>query len=429
MYRETPAAPYRTVMDPDQDAAEAGTAPGAGGAAAGGSLLLRVSGPDQPGITADLMTVLELSDAQVQDLEQVLVRGHLTLAVALSEPADGGDAVREVLEHFGRSRGLLVELVAAPPPRPSLQSSDAITVLGHELQAPLSPAELGAVAGGITAAGGNIDRIVRLARYPVYAYEFRVNGADRGVLAKHLGEAAAGHRLDIALQPAGLERRAKRLVVLDVDSTLIQDEVIELLAEQAGCLEEVRAVTERAMAGELDFESALRERVRRLAGLDADALDRARAAMRLAPGARTFVRTLKRLGYTVGIVSGGFTHFTGWLARELDLDHAEANELEVADGVLTGEVLGPVVDRARKAQLLRHFAAAEGVPLSQTVAVGDGANDLDMLAAAGLGIAFNAKPLVQEAADTTVNVPYLDAILFVLGVTRDEVERADAVVD
>ena len=394
------------------------------------TLLLRVSGPDHPGITADLMTVLELSGAEVQDVEQVLVRGHLTLAVALADPGDGGGDLRSLLDHFGQHRGLSVTLVTASvaPSRPA-RSSDAITVLGHELETPLSPAELGAVAGGINAAGGNIDRIVRLARYPVYAYEFRATGADRSVLAKHLGEAAAIHRLDVALQPAGLERRAKRLVVLDVDSTLIQDEVVELLAAQAGCLDEVREITERAMAGELDFETALRERVRRLAGLDAAALDRARDAMRLTPGARTFVRTLKRLGYTIGIVSGGFTHFTDGLAGELGLDHAEANELGILDGVLTGEVLGPVVDRARKAELLRLFAALEGVPLSQTVAVGDGANDVDMLTAAGLGIAFNAKPLVQEAADTTVNVPYLDAVLFVLGVTRDEVEGADAAID
>ncbi|UDY36844.1 phosphoserine phosphatase SerB [Dermatobacter hominis] len=389
------------------------------------SLLLRVSGPDRPGITADLMTVLDRAGAEVQDVEQVLVRGHLTLAVALAAPADGGTALRAVLDDLARSRDVHIELVPAPAPRSAHATTDAVTVLGHELETPLSPAEIGAVAGGINAAGGNIDRIVRLARYPVYAYEFRVTGADPTALAKHLGEAAATHRLDVALQPEGLERRAKRLVVLDVDSTLIQDEVIELLAEEAGCVEEVRAVTERAMAGELDFTTALRERVRRLEGLDAEAIERARARMRLTPGARTFVRTLKRLGYTVGIVSGGFTQFTDGLAAELGLDHAHANVLEVAGGVLTGEVLGDVVDRAAKARLLRSFAELEGVPLSQTVAVGDGANDLDMLAAAGLGIAFNAKPLVQEAADTTVNVPYLDAILFVLGVTRDEVERAD----
>jgi phosphoserine phosphatase len=403
-------------------------APGAGDDP-GAGWLLRVSGLDHPGITADLMDVLDLALVEVQDLEQVLVRGFLTLAVALAEPPGGPDSLRELLDRFAVERSLRVELVPAPA-RPSGPSGiDAVTVLGHELQTPLSPAELGAVAGCVTAAGGNIDRIVRLARYPVYAYEFRVADADADALRKHLGQAAAAHRLDIAVQPAGLERRAKRLVVLDVDSTLIQDEVIELLAAEAGCRDDVRAVTERAMAGELDFETALRERVRRLAGLDEAALGRARDAMRLTPGARTFVRTLKRLGYTVGIVSGGFTHFTDGLARDLELDHAVANRLEIVDGRLTGEVLGPVVDRARKAELLREFAQAEGIPPSQTVAVGDGANDLDMLTAAGLGIAFNAKPVVQEAADTTVNVPYLDAILFVLGVTRDEVERADAVVD
>jgi phosphoserine phosphatase len=389
--------------------------------------LVRVSGPDRPGITTDLMTVLELVDAEVQDLEQVLVRGHLTLAAAVATSLST-EELTQVLDHFASQRCLRVEVDRVPDAPTDKGNVDAVTVLGHALEASLSPAELGAVAAGIAAAGGNIDRIVRLARYPVHAYEFRVTGADPITLRRHLGEAAAGHRLDIALQPEGIGRRAKRLVVLDVDSTLIQDEVIELLAAEADCLGPVRDITTRAMLGEVDFESALRERVLLLEGLDVSALDRARTAMRLTPGARTFVRTLKRLGYSVGIVSGGFTHFTDWLTGELDLDHAVANELEVVDGRLTGQVLGPVVDRRRKAELLRAFAEREGVPLSQTVAVGDGANDLDMIAAAGLGIAFNAKPVVQEAADTTVNVPYLDAILFVLGVTRDEVERADTAV-
>jgi phosphoserine phosphatase len=391
---------------------------------AGTALLVRVSGPDHPGITTDLMTVLGLVGARVQDLEQVLVRGHLTLATVLDVECDRED-LSQTLAHFAEQRHLRVEIEPVPATPTEKGHVDAVTVLGHELEAALSPEELGAVAAGIAAAGGNIDRIVRLARYPVHAYEFRVTGAEPIALQRHLGEAAAAHRLDVAIQPEGLGRRAKRLVVLDVDSTLIQDEVIELLAAEAGCEEQVRELTARAMTGELDFETTLRERVRLLAGLDVAALERARSAVRLTPGARTFVRTLKRLGYCVGIVSGGFTHFTDALAAELDLDHAVANELEVRDGRLTGEVLGPVVDRARKAELLAGFAEAEGIPLSQTVAVGDGANDLDMLAAAGLGVAFNAKPVVQEAADTTVNVPYLDAILFVLGVTRDEVERAD----
>ena len=391
------------------------------------SILVRVSGPDRPGITTDLMTVLDLVDAEVQDLEQVLVRGHLTLAAAVT--TDAPDELAAVLDRFAAERCLQVELDEVPATPIEKGRIDAVTVLGHELEVALSPAELGAVAAGVAAAGGNIDRIVRLARYPVYAYEFRVTGADPIALRRHVAEASAAHGLDVAIQPEGLGRRAKRLVVLDVDSTLIQDEVIELLAEEAGVLGPVRDITTRAMLGEVDFAAALRERVGLLEGLEVDALERARHRMRLTPGARTFVRTLKRLGYGVGIVSGGFTHFTDWLRRELDLDHAVANELEVADGRLTGRVLGPVVDRRRKADLLREFAGKEHIPLSQTVAVGDGANDLDMLATAGLGIAFNAKPVVQEAADTTVNVPYLDAILFVLGVTRDEVEAADAVVD
>jgi phosphoserine phosphatase len=392
------------------------------------TVLVRVSGPDHPGITTDLMTVLELAGAEVQDLEQVLVRGHLTLAAVIATPMSPDD-LAATLDHFATERHLRVEIDRVPAQPTEKGSIDAITVLGHELEAALSPAELGAIAGCIAAAGGNIDRIVRLARYPVHAYEFRVTGAEQVALRRYLGQAAASHRLDIAVQPEGIGRRAKRLVVLDVDSTLIQDEVIELLAAEAGCEPEVRALTERAMTGELDFEQALRARVELLAGLDEAALDRARAAMRLTPGARTFVRTLKRLGYSVGIVSGGFTHFTDWLAEQLALDHAVANELEIHDGRLTGRVLGTVVDRRRKAELLASFARAEGIPLSQAVAVGDGANDLDMLSTAGLGIAFNAKPVVQQAADTTVNVPYLDAVLFVLGVTRDEVERADTAVD
>ena len=392
------------------------------------TVLVRVSGPDHPGITTDLMTVLELAGAEVQDLEQVLVRGHLTLAAVIATPM-APEELAATLAHFASERHLRVEIDRVPAQPTEKGNIDAITVLGHELEAALSPAERGAIAGCIAAAGGNIDRIVRLARYPVHAYEFRVTGAEQEALRRYLGQAAASHRLDIAVQPEGIGRRAKRLVVLDVDSTLIQDEVIELLAAEAGCEEQVHALTERAMLGELDFEEALRARVALLQGLDEAALERARTAMRLAPGARTFVRTLKRLGYTVGIVSGGFTHFTDWLATELVLDHAVANELEIVDGLLTGRVLGPVVDRRRKAELLASFARAEGIPLSQAVAVGDGANDLDMLTTAGLGIAFNAKPVVQEAADTTVNVPYLDAVLFVLGVTRDEVERADTAVD
>ncbi|CAM5715570.1 hypothetical protein SALBM217S_09986 [Streptomyces griseoloalbus] len=231
--------------------------------------------------------------------------------------------------------------------------------------------------------------------------------------------------MDIAVVAAGLHRRAQRLVVMDVDSTLIQDEVIELFAAHAGCEDKVAEVTAAAMRGELDFEQSLHARVALLAGLDASVVDKVRGEVRLTPGARTLIRTLKRLGYQVGVVSGGFTQVTDDLQEQLGLDFAQANTLEIVDGKLTGRVTGEIVDRAGKARLLRRFAAEAGVPLSQTVAIGDGANDLDMLNAAGLGVAFNAKPVVREAAHTAVNVPFLDTVLYLLGITREEVEAAD----
>jgi phosphoserine phosphatase len=265
-----------------------------------------------------------------------------------------------------------------------------------------------------------------MARYPVTAIEIAVSGADPEALRTVLALEGVRQRLDVAVQAGGLYRRAKRLIVMDVDSTLIQGEVIEMLAGHAGRLEEVAAVTEQAMRGELDFAESLRHRVARLEGLPASALDEVYDAIQLAPGARTLVRTLKRLGYKFAIVSGGFSQITDKLAAELGIDYAKANELEIVDGKLTGRVLGEIVDRAGKATALRQFAEQSGTPLSQTVAIGDGANDLDMLAAAGLGVAFNAKPVVRAAADTHLSVPYLDTILYLLGISREEVEAADA---
>jgi phosphoserine phosphatase len=297
-----------------------------------------------------------------------------------------------------------------------------VTVIGR----PLSAAGLAAIAGRIADTGANIDRISRMARYPVTAMEIAVSGADPETLRTVLALEGVRQGLDVAVQDGGLYRRAKRLIVMDVDSTLIQGEVIEMLAEHAGRLDEVAAVTEQAMRGELDFEESLRHRVAALEGLSQTALDEVYAAIELAPGARTLVRTLKRLGYQFAIVSGGFSQITDKLAAELGIDYAKANELEIVDGVLTGRVVGEIVDRAGKAAALREFAVRSATPLTQTVAIGDGANDLDMLAAAGLGVAFNAKPVVRAAADTHLSVPYLDTILYLLGITREEVEVADA---
>jgi len=385
------------------------------------TLLVTVSGDDRPGVTSTLFDAIADVGAEVLDLEQVVVRGHLTLALLLSAGPQN-TRLREVVASVATSLGMRVSVASGSGDNaPRRSGRAAVVVIG----APLLASAVAAVTTRIATHGANIDRIRRLSRYPVTTVEFDISGADVAVLRTELSLEAAVRGVDIAVAPAGLARRGRRLVVIDVDSTLIQDEVIELLAGHAGREAEVAEVTAAAMRGELDFAESLRARVATLAGLPVSVLDEVRADIQLTPGARTLVRTLKRLGFSVAVVSGGFIEIVGPLAAELEIDHAQANRLDVCDGLLTGALVGEIVDRRGKAEALRRFAAAEHLPMSRTVAIGDGANDLDMLAAAGLGIAFNAKPLVREQADTSVNVPYLDAVLYLLGITREEIEDAD----
>ena len=383
-------------------------------------ILARISGHDGPGITAGLMEVLAQGGCTLHDVEQVVLRDRLSLSVLISVP-EGEPTVRDVL-YYAWEKGLQAdfEVVEEDPSGPP-KLRFAVTVIGAEV----TPEAFGAVATAIASAGGNIDSIERLSRYPVISYELAVSGGDHAAMRSSLLVTSASHDVDVAVQAEGLTRRSKRLVVLDVDSTLTQNEAIDLLAAEAGVATEVAALTARAMRGEIDFTTALLDRVALLRGLPVEAIEKVRQQIMLTPGARTFVRTLRRMGMKIAIVSGGFTVFTDRLLTDLGLNHAFANELEITDGKVTGKLIGPPIDRARKAAILREVAAAEGVPLDQTVAIGDGANDLDMLAAAGLGIAFNAKPVVRDAADTAVSVPYLDTILFLLGIRRDEVEAAD----
>jgi phosphoserine phosphatase len=387
------------------------------------TLLVTVTGRDRPGVTSRLFSALAEHDLSVVDVEQVVIRGRLVLGVLLScTTAPDLTAIHRQVTSLAEDLGLEAEITAGSGEPARLRGSLHVTVLGRLL----SPAAIAGIAGRIAASGANIDRISRLAHRPVTCIEFDISGADPAALRTALARESVDRGVDVAVQRGGLHRRAMRLVVMDVDSTLVSGEAIDLLAARAGCEAKVAEITASAMRGELEFGAALAERVALLAGLDASVIDEVRSQLRLAPGARTLIRTLRRLGYKCGIVSGGFTQFTDGLAADLALDYAAANTLEIEGGKLTGQITGPVIDRAGKAQALRDFAAASGVPLSQTVAVGDGANDLDMIAAAGLGIAFNAKPAVRDAADASVSVPHLDAILHLLGISRDEVEAADA---
>jgi phosphoserine phosphatase len=387
------------------------------------TLLVTVTGRDRPGVTSRLFSVLSAHELSVLDVEQVVIRGRLVLGVLL---ACGGapdlTAIHRQVSALAADLGLDAEITAGSAEPALRRGSLHVTVLGRLL----SPAAIAGIAGRIAASGANIERISRLAHRPVTCIEFDISGADPVTLRTALAQESVERGVDVAVQRGGLHRRAMRLVVMDVDSTLVSGEAIDLLAARAGAEEKVAELTAAAMRGELDFGTALAERVALLAGLEASVIDEVRAELRLAPGARTLIRTLRRLGYKCGIVSGGFTQFTDALAADLGLDYAAANTLEIADGKLTGKLTGPVVDRSGKAAALREFAARAGVPLSQTVAVGDGANDLDMIAAAGLGIAFNAKQAVRDAADASLSVPHLDAILHLLGISRDDVEAADA---
>ncbi len=388
------------------------------------TLLVTMSGPDKPGITRSLFALLADHDVIVRDIEQLVVRGQLVLSVSIDllDPAAVHD-VHTATAALGHRLDLRCEVVVGGAVDASgRRNRFHVTVLAASLGA----GTIAAVAGAIADRSGNIDRIRRIADYPVTAVIFEGSGGGVNDLRRTLAGVAVEQGVDIAVQGAGLDRRGQHLVVLDVDSTLIQNEVIDLLAHEAGIGEQVAAITERAMNGELDFAEALRERVHLLAGLPEAALDSVRERVELTPGARTLCRTLSGLGYQVCLVSGGFEEIIGPIALQLGVRELRANQLEVVDGQLTGRLLGPIIDRAGKRRALEEFAQKFDIPMRRSIAIGDGANDVDMLAAAGLGVAFNAKTAARDAADTSLTVPYLDSVLYLLGISRDDVEELDA---
>lgn len=385
--------------------------------------LILVSGVDSPGITEALFEALSPFAVIILDIQQVVIRGRLILTVLISLSPAHAKSIEVDLEECATKLG--VDIATA------FESSDQNTIAPKKsllhvvvLSQSLKPAAINAIAAVISEDGGNIERINRTASYPVTAIELTVSGADLATLRSTLATTGSELGVDIAVSPGGLMRFATKLVVMDVDSTLIQQEVIELLGAKAGVQSEIAKITDSAMRGELDFEASLRARVALLKGLPASVLDDVQSEITLTPGARTLVRTLKKLGHHIALVSGGFEPVIAPLAAELGIDHMRANNLEIAEGKLTGALVGPIIDRAGKATALRDFAAEHNVDLEQTIAIGDGANDLDMIAIAGMGIAFNAKPAVKAAADSSVSAPYLDSVLYLMGISREEVEEA-----
>jgi phosphoserine phosphatase len=387
--------------------------------------LILVTGVDKPGITHALFETLAPFSITVLDIEQVVIRDRLILTALIRlDPAHAGAIDADLAECANR---LHID-IATSFQEEAVESIAAKTGLLHvvSLSSSILPEAISKIATAIASAGGNIERIHRTASYPITAIEFVVSSADQKRLRTELLSVSSDTGVDIAVSPGGLMRLAKKLVVMDVDSTLIQQEVIELLAQRAHQGEKVKAITDSAMRGDIDFEESLRARVELLNGLPETVLQDVRNEIALTPGARTLISTLKKLGHSIAVVSGGFTEVIEPIIKDLGITHYRANSLEISNGVLTGKVKGPIIDRAAKAAALRDFAKIENVSLEQTIAIGDGANDLDMIALAGLGIAFNAKPAVKAAADSSVSAPYLDSVLYLLGITREEIEEAGA---
>ena len=387
--------------------------------------LILVSGFDKPGITSAIFEALAQFQVNVLDIEQVVIRDRLILTILISLNPAHASAIEEDLNSCAQS--LDIDIASSFENR-SLESIAAKSGLVHVVAIgnPLAPGSVAKIAQTIASESGNIESIHRTASYPVTAIEFIVSGASALTLRPTLAKISAEAKVDIAVSPGGLMRNAVKLVVMDMDSTLIQQEVIELLGAKAGVAKEVSEITESAMRGELDFEASLRARVALLKDLPESVISEVRSEITLTPGARTLISTLLKLGHHIAVVSGGFTSVIEPLLKDLGISHYRANTLEVKDGKLTGGLTGPIIDRAAKAAALREFAQHHGVGLEQTIAIGDGANDLDMIALAGLGIAFNAKPAVKAAADSALTAPYLDSVLYLLGITREDVEEAGA---
>jgi phosphoserine phosphatase len=388
-------------------------------------ILVRISGVDGPGITAAITSCIDKEKGRLLDIEQSVTHGLLSLMVLVSleeaQVAPFEASVRQELKtfrlevQFDRIEGAYN--VADPAAR------FVVTVISEEVPAKFV-AEL---TSSLAQTGTNIDTIRKLSSSGLSTIELICSSRERIVLEqiteRLLGVSSHFPGVDIAIQKENLYRRSKRLVVFDMDSTLIQGEVVDELAELLGKKEEVAALTKRAMEGQMDFQESLIRRVGLLKGLARKDLDTVYSKIQLTPGAERLVKVLKRLGYRIAIISGGFTYFVERLKNELGIHYAYANSLELENDMVTGRLQGLIVDGRRKADLLELLAQQEGIPLDQVIAVGDGANDMQMLKKAGLGIAFNAKAFTKSMVGTSITHKSMDSILYLLGITDHEIKE------
>ena len=391
-------------------------------------ILIRITGVDRPGLTASFTEILSGYDVTIMDIGQANIHSTLSLGILFkSHKTDSGNIMKELLF---KASDLGVNIRFYPVPVEeyeewvNMQGKDRyiLTLLGRKLSAKQITAVTHILAGQEL----NIDAIKRLTgRQPLdesklgvrACIEFSLRGTprDRDAMQRELMKLSSELEVDFSFQRDNMYRRMRRLICFDMDSTLIQTECIDELAERAGVGEQVRAITESAMRGEIDFKESFTQRVALLKGLDVSVMQEIAETMPITEGVERLMFVLKRYGYKIAILSGGFTFFGEYLQKKFGIDYVYANELEVEDGKLTGRYVGDVVDGKRKAELLRLIAQVEKVDIAQTIAVGDGANDLPMLSLAGLGIAFHAKPKVKENARQAINTIGLDGVLYFLG--------------
>lgn len=400
-------------------------------------LLITISGDDQPGVTAGLTAILSDHSVNILDIGQAVIHATLSLGLLVELPAEAAvGEVADAVQRFASERDMRA---AATPVSPQSygQWVDVqgmpryiITLLARKITSD----QIARVTSVISRHGLNIQGINRLSgRIPLgelpalskACVEFSARGSlpDPEDFRRELLEVAGALEVDLAYQQDNMYRRNRRLVAFDMDSTLIEAEVIDELAKLAGVGDQVSAITERAMRGEIDFNESFRTRVALLNGLEESALERVAGELKITEGAEHLISTLRSLGYKTAILSGGFTYFARHLQERLGLDYVYANELDIANGVVTGNIVGTIVDGERKAELLRQLAKEQGIDLQQVIAVGDGANDLPMLSIAGLGIAFRAKPLVKKSAEQSISTLGLDAILYLLGISDKDQDR------